>query len=76
MFSGAQISLYPMTDDFVGVITHALSALEPHRDRLRIETDDISTLFIGTPDVVFAAMRDLFAAAASSGKHCVLHATI
>lgn len=76
MFSGAQISLYPMTDDFVGVITRALAALDPHRDRLRIETDDISTLIIGTPDVVFAAMRDLFAAAASSGEHCVLHATI
>lgn len=76
MFSGAQISLYPMTDDFVGVITDAISAMDPYRDRLRIETDDISTLIVGTPDVVFAAMRDLFVAAARTGKHCVLHATI
>lgn len=76
MFSGAQISLYPMTDDFVGVILGSLSALDPYRDRLRIETDDISTLLVGTPDVVFAAMRDLFVAAAKSGKHCVLHATL
>jgi uncharacterized protein YqgV (UPF0045/DUF77 family) len=76
MFSGAQISLYPMTDDFVGVITSALSALDPYRERLRIETDDISTLIVGTPDIVFAAMRDLFAAAAMTGSHCVLHATI
>jgi uncharacterized protein YqgV (UPF0045/DUF77 family) len=76
MFSGAQISLYPMTDDFVGVIVNALSALDPYRERLRIETDDISTLIVGTPDVVFAAMRDLFVAAAKTGKHCVLHATI
>lgn len=76
MFSGAQISLYPMTDDFVGVILGSLSALDPYRNRLRIETDDISTLIVGTPDIVFAAMRDLFVAAAASGKHCVLHATI
>ncbi|MGI2032872.1 YkoF family thiamine/hydroxymethylpyrimidine-binding protein [Rhizobium panacihumi] len=76
MFSGAQISLYPMTDDFVGVITNALSALDPYREKLRIETDDISTLLVGTPDIVFAAMRDLFASAAKSGKHCTLHATI
>jgi hypothetical protein len=47
MFSGAQISLYPMTDDFVGVIISALGALDPYRDQLRIETDDIST--IGRP---------------------------
>lgn len=76
MFSGAQISIYPMTDDFVGVIVKALGALDPYRDRLRIETDDLSTLIVGTPDIVFAAMRDLFVAASASGKHCVLHATI
>lgn len=76
MFSGAQISLYPMTDDFVGVITHALGALEPYRDRLRVETDDISTLIVGPPEVLFPAMRDLFEAAASTGKHCVFSAAI
>ena len=37
MFSGAQISLYPMADEFVGVILGALGALDPWRDRLRIE---------------------------------------
>jgi energy-coupling factor transport system substrate-specific component len=76
MFSGAQISLYPMTDDFVDVVMKALGAFDPYRDRLRVETDDISTLIVGTPDIVFAAMRDLFVAASASGKHCVLHATI
>jgi hypothetical protein len=64
MFSGAQISLYPMTDDFVGVIMSALGALDPSRDQLRIETDDISTLLVGPPEVLFSAMRDLFVAAA------------
>ena len=67
MFSGAQISLYPMADDFVGVILGALGALDPWRDRLRIETDDISTLLVGPPEVLFPAMRDLFVAAAKSG---------
>ncbi len=76
MFSGAQVSLYPMSDDFVGVIMGALSALDPHRDRLRIETDDISTLIVGPPDVLFDAMRDLFVAAAKTGTHCVLSATV
>ena len=76
MFSGAQISLYPMADDFVGVILGALDGLDPYRDRLRIETDDISTLLVGPPEVLFPAMRDLFVAAARSGKHCVLSATI
>ena len=58
MFSGAQISLYPMTDDFVGVITSALGALDPYRNKLRIETDDIATLLVGPPEVLFPAMRD------------------
>lgn len=76
MFSGAQISLYPMTDDFVGVIMSALGALDPYRNKLRIETDDISTLLVGPPEALFPAMRDLFSAAARTGIHCVLSATI
>ena len=76
MFSGAQVSLYPMTGDFVAVILDALRALDPYRDRLRVETDDISTLLVGPPEVLFPAMRDLFAAAAATRVHAVLHATI
>jgi hypothetical protein len=76
MFSGAQVSLYPMSGNFVGIILDAIKALEPYRDRLRIETDDISTLMVGPPDVLFAAMRDLFVAASASGEHCVLSAAV
>src|SRR5438105_15648103 len=76
MFSGAQVSLYPMTDDFVGVIVAAVGALEPYRATFRIETDDISTLLVGPPDRLFPAMRDLFTAAARRGVHCVLAATV
>jgi uncharacterized protein YqgV (UPF0045/DUF77 family) len=76
MFSGAQVSLYPMTDDFVGVILGAIGALEPYRPTFRIETDDLSTLLVGPPGQLFAAMRDLFLAAAGRGHHCVLAATV
>jgi energy-coupling factor transport system substrate-specific component len=76
MFSGAQVSLYPMSDDFVGIILGALGALDPWRDRLRIETDDVSTLIVGPPEILFPAMRDLFVAAAATGVHCTMHATV
>ncbi|MBB4238738.1 uncharacterized protein involved in propanediol utilization [Rhizobium esperanzae] len=39
MFSGAQVSLYPMSGSFVGIILDAVRAPDPYRDRLRIETD-------------------------------------
>lgn len=76
MFAGAQVSLYPMADGFVDVILGSLSALDPWRDRLRIETDDISTLIVGPPEVLFPALRDLYAAASASGVHVVLRATL
>ena len=76
MFIGAQVSLYPMTSDFVDVILSGLEALSPYRERLRIETDDISTLMVGAPEPLFDAIRDLFARAARQPAHVTLHATI
>lgn len=76
MFSGVQFSIYPMTDDFVGAISRGLAVLDPYRDRLRIETDDVSTLVVGPADQLFAAMRDLYVAVARNGVHCVLSATV
>jgi hypothetical protein len=76
MFAGAQVSLYPMTDGFVDVILSSLNALDPWRDKLRIETDDISTLIVGPPEVLFPALRDLYAAAAQTGQHVVLRTTL
>ena len=76
MFAGAQVSLYPMTDGFIDVILSSLSALDPWRDRLRIETDDISTLIVGPPEILFPALRDLYVAAAGSGQHIVLRTTL
>jgi hypothetical protein len=65
-----------MSDDFIGIILGAISAIDRWRDRLRIETDDVSTLLVGPPEILFPAMRDLFVAAASTGVHCTLHATV
>lgn len=76
MFIGAQVSLYPMTTDFVRVILSSLDAIVPYRDRLRIETDDISTLMVGAPGPLIDAIRDLFARAAQQPAHVTLHATL
>lgn len=76
MFSGAQVSLYPMTSNFVPVILEAVKALDPYREQLRIETDDLSTLLVGPPEALFKAMHDLFVTAARTGDHVVLHATV
>lgn len=76
MFSGAQLTLNVMSDDFVDVILGAISALDPYRETFRIETDDVSTLIVGPPELLFPAMCDLFVTAAKSGKHCVLSATV
>ncbi len=76
MFSGAQLSLYPMSDDFVGIILTAVKALDPYRDRLRIETDDISTLVVGPPRLVVEASSALFLAAATTGTHTAMSALL
>jgi hypothetical protein len=76
MFSGAQVALYPMTGDFVGVILGSLASLDPYRDRFRFQTDDLSTLMVGPAEDLFPAMRDLHVTASRSGVHCVLHATV
>ena len=76
MFIGAQVSLYPMTSDFVDVISSGLEALAPYRDRLRIETDDMSTLLVGAPEPLIDAIRDLFAGASRHPDHVTMHVTL
>ncbi|PVH28870.1 YkoF family thiamine/hydroxymethylpyrimidine-binding protein [Pararhodobacter oceanensis] len=83
MFIGAQVSLYPMVSDFVRVIFSGLEALAPYRDRLRIETDDISTLMVGAPEPLFDGLRDFFARAAvepgetlETPAHVTMHVTL
>ena len=76
MFIGAQVSLYPMTSNFVDVITSGLGALTPYLGELRIETDDMSTLLVGAPDPLIDAIRDLFAAAARAPDHVAMHVVL
>lgn len=76
MFTGAQVSLYVMADDFVPVILGGIEAMAPWRDQLRVETDDLSTLMVGPPEALFPAMQALFVSAARSGHHVVLAATV
>ncbi len=76
MFIGAQVSLYPMTSDFVDVIMSGLDALGPYSQDLRIETDDMSTLMVGAPEPLLDAIRDLFAAAARRPEHVTMHVTL
>lgn len=76
MFIGAQVSLYPMTSNFVEVITSGLDALTPYKSEIRTETDDMSTLMVGAPEPLFGAIRDLFAAAARRPDHVTMHVTL
>lgn len=73
MFSGCQFSLYPMSDNFVEVILPAVEAMRTSPE-LRIETDDISTLVVGIPSNVFAAVERAYGAACRAGGHVVLSA--
>ncbi len=76
MFCGCQFSLYPMSDNFVEVILPAVKAMRDFdgADGLRIETDDISTLVVGPPSGVFAAVERAYEAACRAGGHVVLSA--
>ncbi|MBN9061477.1 MAG: HMP/thiamine-binding protein [Rhizobiales bacterium 65-9] len=76
MFSGAQFSLYPMTDEFVPAILRGVAALDAYKDALRRDTDDLSTLLVGPSDTVVRALRDSFIATASGGGHVVMSATL
>jgi uncharacterized protein YqgV (UPF0045/DUF77 family) len=76
MFSGTQFSLYPMTADFVPAIMRGIAALDGYKDRLRRQTDDLSTLMVGPPDILVRALKDAFVATAKNGDHVVLSATL
>lgn len=68
---GARLSLHPMTDDFAEVILAALAAGDTAR--LTVATDDVSTFVRGTEADVTRYLRDVIAAAASTGVHTVAH---
>lgn len=68
---GARLSLHPMTGDFVSAILRALDAGDT--SGLSVVTDDVSTFVRGTEADVTTYLRDVIAAAASTGVHTVAH---
>ena len=76
MFSGAQFSIYPMSSDFIPAIMRGIAAIDGYGDRVRRETDELSTLIVGPPDTIVHALRDAFVAVAKPGGHVVLSATL
>jgi len=74
VFVGCQFSLYPMTDRFVEVILSAVDGLKDRGD-VRVETDDLSTLLVGSPRAVFGGIERCFLKAAAAPGHVVLNAT-
>jgi energy-coupling factor transport system substrate-specific component len=76
MYLGCQFSLYPMTDRFIEVILDAVEAIRAGSDRLRAETDEISTLVIGAPEALFPALQDCFVTAARRCGHLVMNISL
>jgi uncharacterized protein YqgV (UPF0045/DUF77 family) len=76
MYLGCQFSLYPMTDRFIEVILDGLTAIRAAGDRLRVETDDISTLLVGAPEALFPALQGCFVRAASHSGHLVMNLSL
>ncbi|MBM3598131.1 MAG: HMP/thiamine-binding protein [Alphaproteobacteria bacterium] len=76
MYLGCQYSLYPMTSDFVAVILDAVKPLQRYKDRLDIETDDVSTTLIGGAHVLFPALLESFSAAARVPGHLVMNLSL
>lgn len=66
---GARITLSVMSDDYVRVITDALTAVDV--TDLEVDTDKVSTFVRGSEQRITTYVRDLIAAVARSGHHLV-----
>ena len=76
MYLGCQFSLYPMTERFIEVILDGLTGIRAAGDRLRVETDDLSTLLVGAPEVLFPALQACFVKAAGHNGHLVMNLSL
>jgi hypothetical protein len=66
---GARVTLSVMADDYVRVITQAISAVETHD--LEVDTDKVSTFVRGPEHRIAEYLRDLIGAASAHGHHVV-----
>ena len=58
MFIGCQFSIYPMSDDYIKIITSTIQDIKPHG--VRILTDDISTTVVGNINNVFTYITNCY----------------
>lgn len=78
----AQVALYPLGDVHVdAVVTAALGTINEagtltEADGLDVDVSAMSTVITGRDDLVWAAVRRLFDAAADGGHRVVLTATV
>jgi uncharacterized protein YqgV (UPF0045/DUF77 family) len=70
---GCRFSLYPMSDQFVNIITGALK--ETDTSKVWMETDDVSTCVRGRESHVFDVVKAIYTYAAQSGEHVVFNGT-
>ncbi|KAB7707036.1 thiamine-binding protein [Bacillus aerolatus] len=70
---GFRFSLYPMSDQFVEVITSTLAKTDT--TKVWMQTDDISTCIRGKMEHVFDVAKAVYLHAANTGKHVVLNGT-
>ncbi|MCT8137847.1 thiamine-binding protein [Anaerobacillus sp. CMMVII] len=70
---GCRFSIYPMTDNFVEVITTALKEVDS--SKVWSETDDVSTCIRGRSEHVFDVAKAIFVHAAKTGVHVVFNGT-
>ena len=70
---GFRFSLYPMSEQFVEVITSVLA--ETDTAKVWLQTDDISTCIRGRMEHVFDVAKAIYLHAAKTGLHVVLNGT-
>ncbi|QPC45522.1 Ykof family thiamine-binding protein [Mangrovibacillus cuniculi] len=70
---GCNISLHPMTDNFLNIILGTLEKVDT--SRVWMKTDDVSTCIRGKAHHVFATAKAILAYASTHEVHVAFHAT-
>ncbi|MCJ8011686.1 Ykof family thiamine-binding protein [Paenibacillus sp. KQZ6P-2] len=71
--AGCRFSIYPMSNNFISIIEHALKATDT--SKVWMLTDDVSTCLRGRISHVFDVVHSIFAHAAATGEHVVFSGT-
>lgn len=71
--AGCRFTLYPMTDNFVKIITSVLDKV--NTSNVWMETDDVSTCIRGKMVHLFDVTQAIFLHAATTGEHAAMNGT-